>query len=131
MTDVRLTDGVRQARHLAAPTAIPANGEAERARVLATLRGQAGELRRRGVRRLRLTGSVARGQATPASDVDLIAEIDRAAVARFSLIDLAGLKLDLADALGREVQIVTALDELHPLVRASLEAQAIEVLDGG
>jgi hypothetical protein len=41
------------------------------------------------------------------------------------------LELDLADALvGREVQIVTTPDELHPLVRASLEAPAIEVLDG-
>jgi predicted nucleotidyltransferase len=106
-------------------------GEAERARVVAALRGQAAELRRRGVRRLRLTGSVARGQAGPESDVDLIAEIDRAAVARFSLLDLAGLELDLADTLGREVQIVTALDELHPLVRANLEDQAIEILDGG
>lgn len=104
-------------------------GEAERARVLAVLRGQATELRRRGVRRLRLTGSVARGEAGPDSDVDLLAEIDRAAVARFSLLDLAGLELDLADALGREVQIVTALDQLHPQVRAGLEAQAIEALD--
>lgn len=124
MADVRPNDG-------AASTTLPANGEAERARVLLTLRGQASELRRRGVRRLRLTGSVAHGHATPASDIDLIAEIDRTAVTRFSLLDLAGLELDLADTLRREVQIVTALDELHPLVRASLEAQAIEVLDGG
>jgi predicted nucleotidyltransferase len=108
-----------------------ATGEAERARVLAALRARAGELRRRGVRRLRLAGSVARGEATPDSDVDLLAEIDRAAVARFSLLDLAGLELDLADALGREVQIVTALDQLHPSVRAGMEAQAIEVLDAG
>lgn len=104
-------------------------GEAERARVLAVLRAQAGELRRRGVRRLRLTGSVARGEAGPDSDIDLLAEIDRAAVARFSLLDLAGLELDLANALGREVQIVTALDQLHPLVRAGMESQAIEALD--
>lgn len=131
MAEVRLDTGAQPSRRLAAPTAVPASGEAERARVLATLRGQAGELHRRGVRRLRLTGSVARGQATPASDVDLLAEIDRGAVARFSLLDLAGLELDLAAALGRDVQIVTALDELHPLVRASLEAHAIEVLDGG
>jgi predicted nucleotidyltransferase len=111
-------------------TTTPTSGEPERARVLAALRGQAAELRRRGVRRLRLTGSVARGEASPASDVDLIAEIDSTTVARFSLLDLAALELDLADALGREVQIVTAPDELHPLVRASLEAPAIEVLDG-
>ena len=98
--------------------------------MLAVLQARAGELRRRGVRRLRLTGSVARGEAGQGSNIDLLVEIDRAAVARFSLLDLAGLKLDLADALGREVQIVTALDQLHPLVRAGLEAQAIEVLEG-
>lgn len=107
------------------------SGEAERARVLTALRRHTGKLRRRGVRRLRLAGSIARGEAAAGSDVDLIAEIDRSAVARFSLIDLAGLELELADLLGREVQIITALDELHPLVRAELEAQAIEVLDGG
>lgn len=111
-------------------TTTPELGLAERARVLAMLREREDELRRRGVRRLRLTGSVARGEAGPKSDVDLIAEIDRASVSRFSLLDLAGLELDLADALGREVQIVTALEELHPLVRANLEAQAIEILDG-
>lgn len=105
-------------------------GEAERSRVVDTLRRHAGELRRRGVRRLRVTGSVARGEATPTSDVDLIAEIDRSSVARFSLLDLAGLELDLGEVLGRDVQIVTALDQVHPIVRASLEAQAIDVLDG-
>jgi predicted nucleotidyltransferase len=109
----------------------PATGEAERRRVLAVLRGQADELRRRGVRRLRLTGSVARGEASAASDVDLLAEIDRTAVDRFSLLDLAGLELDLADALGRDVQIVTALAELHPAVRVSLEGPAIEVWRDG
>ena len=107
----------------------PATGAAERQRVLAILRGQGDELRRRGVRRLRLTGSVARGEATAASDVDFIAEIDRTALGRFSLLDLAGLELDVGAALGRDVQIVTALVELHPLVQASLEAPAIEVLD--
>ncbi|MFO1048383.1 MAG: nucleotidyltransferase domain-containing protein [Geminicoccaceae bacterium] len=105
-------------------------GEAERARVLAILRAQAGELRRRGVRRLRLTGSVARAEAQADSDVDLLVEIDRASVGRFSLLDLAGMELDLAEALGREVQLVTALDQLHPLIRAAMEAQAIEALDG-
>lgn len=104
-------------------------GEAERSRVLAILRAQAGELRRRGVRRLRLTGSVARAEAGPDSDIDLLVEIDHGSIGRFSLLDLAGLELDLADALGREVQLVTALDQLHPMIRAGMEAQAIEALD--
>lgn len=110
--------------------ASPMTGAAERRRVVDVLRLHAGELRRRGVRRLRVTGSVARGEATPTSDVDLIAEIDRSSVARFSLLDLAGLELDLGEVLGRDVQSVTALDQVHPVVRAKLEAQAIDVLDG-
>ena len=106
-------------------------GAAERDRVLAVLAARAEELRRRGVRRLRLTGSIARGTATAASDVDLIAEIDRSRIARFSLLDLAALELDLAEALGREVQITTSMDELHPLIRRSMVAAAVDVLDDG
>jgi uncharacterized protein len=104
---------------------------AERERVVTELRSRAEDLCRRGVRRLRLTGSIARGTATAASDVDLIADIDRSRVRRFSLVDLAGLELDLADALGREVQITTALDLLHPLVRRSMEERAIDILADG
>jgi uncharacterized protein len=106
-------------------------GIAERERIMAALMHRADELRERGVRRLRLTGSVARGEATPASDIDLIADIDRSRLKRFSLLDLAALELDLADALGREVQITTSLDELHPLIRRTMEEHAIEVLDDG
>lgn len=106
-------------------------GAAERERVLAILRAHTGELRRRGVARLRLFGSVARGEAVPASDVDLIAEIDdRRQIGRFSLLDLAGLELDLADLLGREVPIVTAPEAMHPRVRTRVEGDAVEVLDG-
>jgi len=105
-------------------------GAAERDRVLSTLRAHGGELRRRGLARLRLFGSVARGEANLASDVDLIAEIDRGRVKRFSLLDLAGLELDLAELLGREVRIVTAPDALHPRIRRNAEADALEVLDG-
>lgn len=107
------------------------DGKLERDRVVAVLAARAADLHRRGVRRLRLTGSIARGTATAESDVDLIAEIDRSRVARFSLLDLAGLELDLAEALGREVQIVTSLDELHPLVRSTMEADALDVLADG
>ncbi len=108
----------------------PLTGVAGRERVLAILRAHTGELRRRGVARLRLFGSVARGEAVPASDVDLIAEIDRRQIGRFSLLDLAGLELDPADLLGHEVQIVTAPEAMHPRVRTRVEGDAVEVLDG-
>ena len=60
-------------------------GEAERVRVLMALRALEAELRYRGVRALRVFGSIARGEADRTSDIDLLAEIDRLSVAKFSL----------------------------------------------
>jgi len=104
-------------------------GEAERERILALLQENADELRSTGIRRLRLTGSIARGEAKRDSDVDLIAEIDRSEGRRFSLLDLAGLELDLSSRLGRDVQITALHEGLNPTVRAAMEAHAIDVLD--
>lgn len=103
------------------------NGPAERARVLASLRAIQDELRRRGVRRLRLFGSVARGEAGPGSDVDLIAEIDRSVAPKFSLIDLVDLEQELGRRLGRPVEVATAPDRMRSYVRAGVEQDATEV----
>ncbi|HEX6011408.1 MAG TPA: nucleotidyltransferase domain-containing protein [Geminicoccaceae bacterium] len=101
----------------------PLAGPAERDRLLRELRRLEPELRRRGVRRLWLFGSVARGEADADSDVDLLAKIDRSSVAGFSLLDLIGLQHAIGDEVGgRPAQIVTALHKLHPLVRADMEA---------
>jgi predicted nucleotidyltransferase len=48
-------------------------------RIIGTLRAHEAELRRAGIRHLSLFGSVARGDATAASDIDLAAEFDPAA----------------------------------------------------
>ena len=69
-------------------------------------------LERYGVRRASLFGSVARGEDTPASDIDILVELPESA----SLLELAGLKIDLEEALSREVDILT-YDSLHPLLR--------------
>jgi hypothetical protein len=47
--------------------------------VLATLRVHEAEWRAAGIRRLSLFGSVARGDAGPDSDVDLVVQLDREA----------------------------------------------------
>ena len=57
-------------------------GLAERERVLALLRTREPELRALGVSLLRLYGSMARGEAGPESDVDLMAELDTAPSSR-------------------------------------------------
>ncbi len=69
-------------------------------------------LERYGVRRASLFGSVARGDDTPTSDIDILVELPDSA----SLLELAGLKIDLEEALSREVNVLT-YDSLHPLLR--------------
>jgi predicted nucleotidyltransferase len=56
-----------------------------------------------GAENVRVFGSVARGDAGPQSDVDLLV---RMANGR-SLFDLIGFKLDVADLLGRDVDVLT------------------------
>ena len=65
--------------------------------VLATLRAHEAELRGAGIRSVSLFGSVARGDAGPDSDVDLLAELDPAA--HIGLIELSALERRLADLL--------------------------------
>ncbi len=71
---------------------------------------------------MRLHGSLARGTATAASDVDLIAEFDPAR--RFSLLDMAGLELDLSDMLGARVD----LSPIHMLKAPVRERAASEAV---
>ena len=58
---------------------------------------------RYGARNIRVFGSVARGDNQASSDVDFLVEFDKGR----TLFDLIGLRLDLHDLLGVEVDIVT------------------------
>jgi uncharacterized protein len=73
--------------------------------VIATLRAHETELRRAGIRRLSLFGSVARDDADVDSDVDLAAELDPEA--RIGLFALGALERRLAELLGRKVDLLT------------------------
>ena len=55
-----------------------------------------------GARNVRIFGSVARGEADEASDIDVLVDLD---VGR-SLFDLGGLLMDLQELLGRKVDVV-------------------------
>ena len=72
--------------------------------VIATLRRHEAELRKAGIRRLSLFGSVARGDAGPGNDVDLAVEVEPAA--RIGLIGLVALERRLAGLLGRPVDLL-------------------------
>lgn len=86
--------------------------------IIARLLLHAEVLRRAGIRHLSLFGSIARGEAGPDSDVDLAAELDPNG--RFSLIDLVRVENELADLLGRKVDLVTEPAK-RPSLRANLE----------
>ncbi len=87
-------------------------------RVIAALRAHAAELRSAGIRHLSLFGSVARGDATVDSDVDLAAEFDPAA--RMDLFRLAALERRIAEILGRRVDLLPEPIE-KPRLRANID----------
>jgi hypothetical protein len=86
---------------------------------LTVLRAQREEIltlaARYGVSNVRVFGSVARGEARPGSDIDLLVTANT----QMSVFDLVGLWLDLQDLLKREVSLVT--DEVHPRQQPFLE----------
>jgi predicted nucleotidyltransferase len=56
-----------------------------------------------GVRNIRVFGSVARGEATPDSDLDLLVDVDRG----HGYIDMAGFALGVEDRFGVFTQVAT------------------------
>jgi predicted nucleotidyltransferase len=99
-------------------------GLAERARVLDVLRRRERELRARGLTRLALFGSTARGDRGPASDVDLLIEVDPERP--FGLFAFLDLKAELAAALGRPVDLAFP-DAMRPRLREAVLRDAVEV----
>ena len=75
---------------------------------------------RRGATNLRVFGSIARGEATPTSDVDLLVDLEPGR----SLVDLGGLLMDLTELLGVEVDVVTEAS-VKPRVRNRVLAEAV------
>lgn len=106
------------------PATVVPTTDSIRDQVHATLRANRGRLGMMyGVRDLRLFGSVARGEATPASDVDLVVEFDSDRITLPTFLDFAD---DLEALLGRRVDVVS-LKKLSPRLRAQVEAEALRV----
>ena len=80
------------------------------------------------VRELSVFGSAARGEMRPDSDVDLLVEFQPDA--RIGLLDHAGLMLDLAELLGRKVDLVSKR-ALKPLIRDAILGEARLVYAAG
>jgi len=77
---------------------------------------------RYGARNIRLFGSIARGTATEASDVDFLLEMEGGR----SLLDLVAIKQELEDLLGRQVHVVTE-PSLSPYIRDDVLKEAVSL----
>jgi predicted nucleotidyltransferase len=94
----------------------------DKSTVIAKLREYEPELKAAGITRLSLFGSVARGDASSESDVDLMAEFDPAK--QFSLLDMVGLENRLADILGVQVDLTPAR-ALRERIRERVTQEAV------
>ncbi len=77
---------------------------------------------RYGATNVRVFGSFARGEQGKKSDVDLLVTLPR----RASLLVVAGIKVDLEDALHRKVDVLTD-DSIKPLLRERILAEALDL----
>lgn len=73
---------------------------------------------RHGASNVRVYGSVARGDARPASDIDVLVDVKEGR----SLLDLAALHLELEDLLGFSVEIGT---DVKPRLRERVRTEAV------
>ena len=80
-------------------------------------------LRKHGVRRASLFGSISRGEETEKSDIDILVEFE----GRKSLLDLAELKIELEEKLKRRVDVLT-YKSIHPLLRERILSEKVDIL---
>lgn len=82
------------------------------------------DIRRLGVRRIALFGSLARGEANPDSDVDLLVEFEPGGKSFDRFLALSDL---LERLLGRHVDLVTT-EALSPYIGPHILAEAADVV---
>jgi len=95
--------------------------------VIETLRRHEPELKAAGIVHLRLFGSVARGEESAQSDVDLMADLDRSK--RLSLVGMAHLENRLSDLLGVKVDL-SPVESMKESVRTRAAREAIHAFWG-
>jgi len=75
-----------------------------------------------GARNVRIFGSMARGEARPDSDLDVLVSLE----AGRSVLDLVAIKQDLEDLLGRAVDVVTEA-AVSPYMRDQVLEEAVSL----
>ncbi len=89
---------------------------------LSTLRSHEAELRRLGVSHAAVFGSVARGDASTGSDIDVLIDLD--SQSPVGLFEYARLKLYIAELLGGSADVVNR-KTLKPLLRSAILNDAV------
>ena len=90
--------------------------------MISKLREHEPELRAAGIVHLRLFGSVARGDASERSDVDLMADFDKSR--RLTLVKIGSLQSRLGELLGADVELSSA-EWLREPVRSRAISEAV------
>ena len=90
--------------------------------VIATLRAHEAQLRDQGVLHVALFGSVARGEAGPGSDIDILIALEPQAPV--GLFEYVAITQYLADLFPNRVDVANR-DKLKELVRPSVERDAV------
>jgi len=80
-------------------------------------------LKKYGVKKAGIFGSVVRGEETEKSDIDILVEIE----SRMSLLDFAGLKLELEEALGRKVDL-GEYSAIKPIIKEQILSEEVPIL---
>ena len=83
-------------------------------------------LKRHGVKKAGVFGSVVKGEARRGSDVDVLVEIGKEHV---SLLDFVRLELELEEALGRKVDL-GEYRALKPLVKERILGEEVRIYEG-
>ena len=79
-------------------------------------------LKKYQVRRASLFGSIVRGEDTENSDIDLLVELPEGS----SLLELGGLKVELGELLGREVDVLT-YNSLHRFIKEKILSEQVAI----
>lgn len=80
-------------------------------------------LRSYGAKRAGLFGSYVRGEIREGSDIDILVEIEK----DISLLDFVGIKLEIEEVLGSEVDLVE-YNTIKPLLRERILKEQVVIL---
>lgn len=80
-------------------------------------------LKKNGVVKAGIFGSFARGEARKKSDIDFLIKIK----GKKSLLDIAGIQLDLQEKLKKKVDLVE-YSEIHPLLKKQILSEEVKIL---